>query len=246
MNRTLLISAVLACMCVATLAVPVRVMGFGNEDRVEPRHVLTTSRPLPSLWKRQERVPGHVNLRFTVAVTNTNLEVLERTFWEVSDPENAKYGQHMSKAQVDQLTAPRVESISAVKAWIKASNGRIVSEVSQGAFIIFEAPAQSAERMLWTQFFWHQHSSTQQRLVRAHNELPYSVPRSLSAHIDFVGGVSGFPTPRVSPSLSLSVSLSLSLSLSLSYLSYVYLLTATPTPLSLYPFTHAPTVCPTC
>ena len=48
------------------------------------------------------------------------LAELEQTFWAVSDPTHARYGQHLSQADVTALVAPPAAALERTLAWLQA------------------------------------------------------------------------------------------------------------------------------
>ena len=58
-------------------------------------------------------------LELTIAVKQTNLDVLEHTVLAVSDPDSPRYGQHLSRDDVDAIIAPRAEDIAVVLKWLQ-------------------------------------------------------------------------------------------------------------------------------
>lgn len=51
-------------------------------------------------------------------VKQSNRDALERHFFEVSDPDHARYGQHLSHDEVQQLVMPEPRSILAALGWL--------------------------------------------------------------------------------------------------------------------------------
>jgi tripeptidyl-peptidase-1 len=60
----------------------------------------------PAGWTRKARAAPSDALDMLLVVRRQNVDVLEKTLFEVSDPASPKYGKHLTKAQVDALTAP--------------------------------------------------------------------------------------------------------------------------------------------
>lgn len=53
------------------------------------------------------------------AVKQRNLDELERIFWDVSDPTSARYGQHLTRAEVAELTTDK-EAEEALQRYLKS------------------------------------------------------------------------------------------------------------------------------
>jgi len=61
--------------------------------------------------------PDHpISLR--IGLPQQNFRVLEEHLYEVSDPNHKRYGQHLSKEEVEALVAPRKDSLDAVDEWL--------------------------------------------------------------------------------------------------------------------------------
>merc|ERR1719450_1863408 len=78
-----------------------------------------------SSWAKLERPPPEHLMTIVVAVRvdEDRRSELERVFWEVSDPDHANYGKHLSRDEVTELLAVPEERAERVRAYF----------VSQGA-----------------------------------------------------------------------------------------------------------------
>jgi tripeptidyl-peptidase-1 len=75
---------------------------------------------LASGWHTAARTTGQVD--FTVAIKQQGMEELKRVALAVSTPGDAAYGKHLTSAQVDAITAPSAEDVTAVTEWLQAFN----------------------------------------------------------------------------------------------------------------------------
>ena len=57
-------------------------------------------------WRRQGAADASHMLELTFAVKLSNPGFMERELYEVSTPGSARYGKHLTKAQVEKLTQP--------------------------------------------------------------------------------------------------------------------------------------------
>jgi tripeptidyl-peptidase-1 len=74
--------------------------------------------------------------------------------YEISDPDHGRYGQHLSKEQVDSLVAPHPESVSLVDEWLE-SHGISLHSMDRSHSkdsIVLKIPVAKAEEMLKTVF----------------------------------------------------------------------------------------------
>ncbi|KAG9079042.1 hypothetical protein FS749_008892 [Ceratobasidium sp. UAMH 11750] len=101
---------------------------------------------------------------------------------EVSDPGHVRYGMHLSKAEVDELVAPRAETVETVEEWLDAHGVKISARSSAGDWLHVRVPVARAEKMLNTRYNVYQHESGS-HIVRSES---YALPRWLDDHIDLV------------------------------------------------------------
>lgn len=103
-------------------------------------------------WKIQEVAPSTHRIELKIGLPQPNFSVLEKHLYEVSDPSHSRYGQHLSKAEVEALVAPHPESLELVNDWL-ASHGfeeeDIVRSPAQDWATIV-VPVRLAEKMLDT------------------------------------------------------------------------------------------------
>jgi tripeptidyl-peptidase-1 len=55
---------------------------------------------VPSGFVHSGSVPAGEEITLRIALTSTDMAGLEKTVYEISDPANAKYGQHLTPAEV--------------------------------------------------------------------------------------------------------------------------------------------------
>ena len=67
-------------------------------------------------WNKLGRLPPSEEIFLTFALKQSNLESLERVFWEVSNPRSKEYGKHLSLSKLTQLIAPSQATTSEVQA----------------------------------------------------------------------------------------------------------------------------------
>ena len=145
-------------------------------------------------WERLERLRSSEEIFLTFALKQSNLESLERIFWEVSDPKSEQYGKHLSLSNLTQLIAPSEATISAVQRWLRSYgvHSSDCSSILTKDFMTCRMSCQSAEAMLvGAKFYRFKHAKLSKPVVRS--DQLYSVPESITPHVDFVGGVLRFP-----------------------------------------------------
>ncbi|RPD75592.1 family S53 protease-like protein [Lentinus tigrinus ALCF2SS1-7] len=131
-------------------------------------------------------------LRLSVALPLGNVDGLHSALLDVSDPKSANYGRHKSKTEVEQLVAPRPESVKAVMDWL-SSNSIAPSSISpSGDMVTIELPVDRANALLDANFTTYVHNATNATLTRT---LSYSLPADLEEHVSFVYPTTQFILP---------------------------------------------------
>eukprot|EP01098_Paradermamoeba_levis_P012911 TRINITY_DN575_c0_g2_i1.p1 TRINITY_DN575_c0_g2~~TRINITY_DN575_c0_g2_i1.p1 ORF type:complete len:436 (+),score=154.63 TRINITY_DN575_c0_g2_i1:139-1446(+) len=141
--------------------------------KVQPAHLLNNKGP------HQDEL-----ITFRVLLKKQNLDLLEKTFWDVSTPTSPKYGQFLSKDQVDNLIAPPVESKERVASWLKKYS--ITKFRNEADFFEVTCPVFVAEKMFRTRII--PFSQQKRALNRIMGEA--SIPRALADDIEMISGLS--------------------------------------------------------
>lgn len=115
-------------------------------------HKLKESVDPPRNWvKHGVPAPSHI-IQLKIGLPQPNFHVLEKHLYEISDPFHERYGDHLSKEQVDELVAPHPESLSSVTAWL-ADHGIGENDIVRSSaqdWITIKAPVSLVEKMLDT------------------------------------------------------------------------------------------------
>ena len=91
---------------------------------------------LPNGWAVVGDSHRDTTIELAFAVKNQGMDVLEKTLLETSDPAHTKYGQHLSKDGVQDLTHPKLTDIMAVQNFLKDHTGTNGDCVTSCVFII--------------------------------------------------------------------------------------------------------------
>ncbi|KAF7332453.1 Peptidase S53 domain-containing protein [Mycena kentingensis (nom. inval.)] len=140
--------------------------------------------PSPRGWTRSARAAPDANIILRIALVQQDFAGLEERLYQISDPDHALYGAHMSKEEVEQYVAPHPDSLAAVDAWL-ASFGIGIDAVARSPaqdWITVTVSIAVAERMLAAEYYSWTHPDGD-TLVRA---TTYSLPTSLHGHIELV------------------------------------------------------------
>ena len=105
---------------------------------------------IPQGWKQGGAVPASTRLRFRIAVKQQNAFEFEQHVIDISTPNHAKYGQHMSRDELKRMLRPSSDASEAILNWLD-SEGVSGSDVEDdGDWINFHVAAVEAERILDT------------------------------------------------------------------------------------------------
>merc|ERR1740138_1227220 len=119
---------------------------------------------------------------------------LEETFWAVSDPKNARYGQHLTKAEANALMTPAPDNSDKVVEWLESGRtkeGKMTITHPNVDMIDVVMDVKTAESLLETTFFNFVHKNGKHTLTRATKQ--YTLPEDLASVISVVGNVLQFP-----------------------------------------------------
>jgi len=119
-----------------------------------------------------------------------NTDVLEKIFWDVSDPKNDKYGAHLTLEEVADLVAPTEETIATVKNFLASFGITETKTVITKDFLYANIPIRILKEMFQVEFRLFEHSSGQ----RFYGSMgPYSLPSDVACCVDFVSYLVGLP-----------------------------------------------------
>lgn len=107
----------------------------------------------PPNWIDLGPAPPLLHIWLRIALPQARFSELERQLYEISDPKNARYGQHLLKEQVTELVRPDRRSVEAVDAWLAeygiTGEDRVKHSVA-GDWVTILVPVAVAESMLDT------------------------------------------------------------------------------------------------
>ena len=106
----------------------------------------------PHGWvKHSAPSPDHT-IVLRIALPQPNFPILEKHLYEVSDPDNERYGAHFSKEEVEKLVAPHQESIDLVDEWLQSHGIEEEDYIRSPAkdWVTLKVPVSLVEKMLDT------------------------------------------------------------------------------------------------
>jgi tripeptidyl-peptidase-1 len=163
-----------------------------QEPKVRPYN------PDHSMWVLESAAPadGHVTLTVALKVAEDRRAMLEKSFWEVSDPQHEKYGQHLAIDDITELLSVPQERVSTVVQYLKDSGATSVVIAPNRDMLTVTMPVSAAEQALNTKLGSFKHSERENvRIVRA--STTYYLPEEIDSHVELVGELLQFPRLRL-------------------------------------------------
>ncbi|THH09992.1 hypothetical protein EW145_g1636 [Phellinidium pouzarii] len=151
---------------------------------------------IPEGWEVDAMPSANHPITLKIGLKQSRINELINTLYEVSDPLHPKYGQHLSRIEVEELVKPHPESVYAVHDWLSMHGVNIATEVarnSAGDWLSVSLPLSRVESMLAAEYRVYRHKRTDERVVRT---TAYSLPRALHDHIDLVQPTTMFDNMR--------------------------------------------------
>lgn len=163
-----------------------------TQSQKAERYVLFQRTYAPGGWELGERAEGSEDVRFIVAMRQSNLNVLDDLFNAVSDPRSPQYQQYMSIEEINSLLRPNNDVVATVQEWLNLFG---ISEVEDlGDAFACKTTAAVAEAMFDTSIHVYHHHQAGLRAVKSYGR--YSVPLHLRDAVHMIGELGELPEPR--------------------------------------------------
>ena len=117
-----------------------------------PQHTLWTIQHATAFDDDATSIP----LEFTIILKDNadGLSKLKQRTLDVSDPTSSSYGQHLSIAEINTLTAPPIQNINTITTWLKRNNIENINVQTSGTTRInFQTKSNLAAKLFSTTFF---------------------------------------------------------------------------------------------
>ena len=159
---------------------------------------VVATRDVPAMWRPHNAKVNRADvIGITVALKRRNVDKLDRIFWDVSDPNSPRYGEHLNNEQMRELVSPGRAVVERVVSWLK-ENGALEVKVSKhDDSMTARFRLSSLESMLDVKFENFVHAQSGRVIARA-MKAP-NIPASISEHIELLAGLDGFPRIASSP-----------------------------------------------
>ncbi|OCH86873.1 family S53 protease [Obba rivulosa] len=148
------------------------------------------ARPVPPDFSLIGPTPQNFTLTLRLALVQNDRIDLQNTLMDVSTPSSPRYGQYLSKEEVEKFVAPSEESTGIVNSWLLDNNLNPSKLSPTGDWLSIDISAGKANDLLNADFSLFQHVETGTITIRT---LKYSIPAELIGHLDFVHPTTTFP-----------------------------------------------------
>ncbi|KAF8311049.1 tripeptidyl peptidase A [Clavulina sp. PMI_390] len=150
--------------------------------------VLKSSTQPPAGWQATGfPSPSHL-ITLRIALAQPNLPLLEQHLLQIANPSHARWREHLTKEEVDDLTAPSQEALGAVDSWLAEFGLDVDVHPTERTsandwLVVHDVPISTAERLLNTTYSIFTHSETGKQVVRTTS---YRVPAAVDEYVDVV------------------------------------------------------------
>ena len=158
--------------------------------------------PKTSSWALRGAAPADkvIDITVQIAVEPAGRDALEAAFWAVSEPDNARYGQHLSIGQIAEILAVPEARVERVRNFF-LSHGAVEAKPSPYNDVMsVRMSCGNIERALSTRLGSYVHAGRPgYSIIRASEH--YSVPDELAGDVHMIGELHQFPALRKPPTL---------------------------------------------
>lgn len=153
--------------------------------------------PVPSTWVRRSTADADATIPLRFALRQSSVSALQAKLHETSNPDSAFYGQHLSAEEVSSYLKPEKRTVEEVELWLRDAGVEINEDLARrslsGDTFTVHVPVWKARELLNADLGVYEHKRSGALAVRAES---YSVPRSVTEHLDYVGPLTLFTDPR--------------------------------------------------
>eukprot|EP01041_Mallomonas_annulata_P004174 gene4174-8296_t len=136
-----------------------------------------------------------------IAITQRNMDLLERTIYEVSDPSSPKYGIHLSSREIADI-ASNPEGANQVVAHLEEQGVTIKNQTMYMDYITAEASIKTWERIFDSSFKKFVHQDDKNKVVHRCHQM--SLDEALIPHISHIFHVTDLPLYKASKNIPLA------------------------------------------
>ncbi|MCJ1352626.1 MAG: hypothetical protein MMC33_002610 [Icmadophila ericetorum] len=154
-----------------------------NTSGLHDRYVVKDSHSIPDGWINRGPAPGDHPITLHVGLREGMGLELEQFVNQVSDPDSPRYGQYLSKKQLDVFVRPTNETLRLTEAWLSIYGFKELEYSSGKDRITLRTNISVAEILLNTTYYTYEHREDGTRVIRTPG---WSLPAYLLNHINLV------------------------------------------------------------
>ncbi|KAJ7931745.1 family S53 protease [Mycena leptocephala] len=167
---------------------------------VQPRVLKSSRSNAPQGFASLGAASAAQPIKLRIALASKDISGLESALLDVSTPSSPKYGNHLTKDEVNAYLAPSDEALAAVQNWLSSNNVTAVSSGAAGDWLTAKIPISKANDLLGANYETFQHINSGKSYART---LTFSLPADVAVHIDDIHPTTTFNNPlSVRPVLS--------------------------------------------
>ncbi|KAJ6527399.1 family S53 protease [Mycena capillaripes] len=136
--------------------------------------------------------PAEHEITLRIALKQNNIAGLQTELYKISDPASEFYGQHLTLEEVAEFVKPTDETLAVVSSWFSENNIDTKPVTPAGDMLEIRIPVSQANDLLSAEFSVFTHVETGKTSIRT---LQYSLPASLTPHVDFFHPTTIFTPP---------------------------------------------------
>ncbi|KAK6440992.1 hypothetical protein LTR95_002775 [Oleoguttula sp. CCFEE 5521] len=184
-------------MSIQKIAISLGALGalFGANALPSPQastYAVKERHHVPRSWKPVGAADKSETINLQIGLKQSNEGTVERHLMEVSDPAHARYGNHLTAAEIADIIRPADDTISMVHAWLREHGIENLDVAPAKDWISIVVPIEKAEQLLQTSYSKYKHVNGD-----TVNRAPeWSLPLQLHEHIDVVQPTTSFMSPR--------------------------------------------------
>lgn len=139
-------------------------------------------------WIHSRSPRGNQPLRLQIALAQSDVYGFEKAVMDMSSPDNANYGNHFqTHEEMKRMLQPSSDAVDSVRAWLGDAG---ITQIEQDAdWITFETTVDTANELLDANFQYYMNRVKHVERLRT---LEYSIPDSLTSHINLVSPTTRF------------------------------------------------------
>ena len=137
-------------------------------------------------WSNYGYAEENSYMKYTIALKQKNIDLLESLALNISNPLHKDYGKYLTKEEINNYTKPDYEVTSKVLFWLINSN--VNKFKFYGDSIQVEDKVKNIESMFLVRIYKYFNKKTNKHVIKAGNN--YVIPEYIENYISFIDGIS--------------------------------------------------------